>query len=160
MNVFMISTCPRESAQGLCDKHVVKMVLETAQLLSTAARERGHDDEMLYRSTHKHHPCTKAAIENSAYFSWLVQHGLALADEYTHRYGKTHKSTAVLEHVASRFGTEQTVPEDVPQAMPDEFKLPGNPTQAYQNYLRWKYNTLWKPGNARWTNRQQPAWSI
>lgn len=94
MNIFITSECPIESAAYLDDKRVVKMVLETAQLLSTAVRSLGI--EVGYASTHANHPCAKWARESRQNYEWTWHHGLALATEYAARYGKLHKSGMLL----------------------------------------------------------------
>lgn len=89
MNIFVLDEDPVTCAQYHCDRHVVKMVLETAQILSTVSG-RG------YRATHHRHPCTLWTAESTSNYEWLVQLGLALGDEYTYRYGKIHKSHMVI----------------------------------------------------------------
>ena len=91
MNIFVLHTDPEKAATMMCDKHVIKMVLETAQMLCTIAHGMGYDGAP-YRSTHKNHPCTVWAAKTSSNWSWLLRHGFALCDEYTKRYGKNHKS--------------------------------------------------------------------
>jgi len=94
MNIFVTSECPIECAKYLDNKRVVKMVLESAQLLSTALRECGI--KYGYKATHINHPCSIWARTNQANFLWLYRHGLALCAEYTRRYSKVHKSEAVI----------------------------------------------------------------
>lgn len=158
MNIFILDKCPVKAAQYQCDKHVVKMCLETAQILCTALRESGVDHD-LYKSTHKNHPCTLWAMESTANFCWLIEHGQQLCIEYTHRYGKRHKCQDVIEQikVMASFG----LPMDIgpmtsfAQAMPDEFKNE-DAVQAYRDYYR-----LDKMVNidARWEkNRGMPEW--
>lgn len=97
MNIFVTSSCPTEAAKVLDDKRVVKMVLETAQMLSTAINESG--GKAPYRSTHVNHPCNVWARTSQANFMWLWEHGKALAAEYVARYGKTHKSEPILDEI-------------------------------------------------------------
>ena len=96
MNIFILDANPEAAAAMACDKHVVKMILETAQMLCTVARDMGYEGAP-YRSTHKNHPCTVWAAKTSSNWSWLLRHGFALCDEYTKRYGKNHKSSVLLE---------------------------------------------------------------
>ena len=91
MNIFLLSLCPIEAVQQ-CDKHVVKMPIESAQMMCTA----GHGS---YKPTHQNHPCTRWATLSEANFEWLTAHALALCDEYTYRYGRRHKSQDVIEAV-------------------------------------------------------------
>lgn len=92
MNIFVLEYNPKKAAQMQCDKHVVKMPLETAQLLCSAF-EQGVAP---YKRTHYNHPCAIWARTSKENFLWLVRHGIAICDEYTFRYGKTHKSKAVI----------------------------------------------------------------
>ena len=95
MNIFVTDPDPVISAQTLCDKHVVKMVLESAQMLSTAWRDfstKYSDDNELYKTAHLNHPCSIWVRQARENYKWLYRHFVALCDEYTHRYGKSHAS--------------------------------------------------------------------
>lgn len=93
MNIFVTDRCPTKCAQYLDDKRVVKMVLETAQMLSTALRECGYEGDEVYKSTHKNHPCNVWARKTQQNYLWLLRHFRALCIEYTRRYDKIHKSS-------------------------------------------------------------------
>lgn len=130
MNIFVLDLDPVAAARAQVDKHVVKMTLESAQLLCNAFPEAP------YKHAHVHHPCAIWALRSSANYQWLLDHALALAAEYTLRYGKRHKSQDVIEwcrdHVSEiSFPDSSLTP--FAQAMPDEYKHP-NPVQAYRNY--------------------------
>lgn len=93
MNIFATSSCPYESAIALDDKRVVKMTLETAQILSTAIYKKDplfHYRHNLYKPTHQNHPCTLWVGANSNHYHWTYHHFLGLLQEYTARYGRTH----------------------------------------------------------------------
>ena len=142
MNVFASNRSPDLSARYLADRHVVKMVVESAQILSTAMTITGRAIPGIYRVTHIHHPCVQAA-KDPEYFLWVVQHGLALSDEYTVRFHKTHASAEVLLRIAETVEIDRCAnPQYWPLAMPDEFKC-ADPHQSYIEYLRNKYKT-WK----------------
>lgn len=149
MNIFVLSHCPVEPARLLCDKHVVKMTLETAQILCTVLREHGL--EAPYKATHKNHPCTVWAGEAFMNFEWLVRHGYALVDEYQHRYGKKHKCFDAIWYCDthrpqfSRF--ERT---KFALAMPDEYKTT-SAVKSYQNYYAGAKGHLLK-----YTKRETP----
>lgn len=96
MNIFVTSSCPIESAKFLDDKRVVKMCLESAQMLSTALAERGVVDSRLYKPTHKNHPCNVWTRETRGNFFWLFRHFQALLAEYSRRYGKLHASSRLV----------------------------------------------------------------
>ena len=96
MNIFALDQDPTLAAAFHCDKHVVKMIVETAQILCTVHKKLDPNSEARYRATHKNHPCVLWAGAALANYRWLVALGLALSDEYTKRYGKVHKSLEVL----------------------------------------------------------------
>ena len=113
----------------MCDKHVVKMIIESAQMLSTAHRELDcnlNNNDKLYKVAHKNHPSTKWVRENSAQYMWLYDHFVALCEEYTHRYGKTHMTDTKLRKILSQLPS--TIDQNKhfnqpPQCMPDEYKI-------------------------------------
>ena len=131
MNIFFLHKHPVIAAQMQCDKHVVKMVLETAQMLSTAARAQGHD--VGYKSAYPKHPMTLWVNQNADNFRWAWLHGMSLAKEYTNRYDKIHKSQEILEQLEYyATGNESDITEP-PQCMPDQYKTDDYVT-AYRNY--------------------------
>jgi hypothetical protein len=148
MNIFVLSEDPQQAARDQCDKHVVKMPLETAQMLCTALRQHGCDD-VPYKSAHAKHPCTLWTAACRDNFLWLVEHGLELCAEYTRRYGKVHASQAVIV-VASDLS--KTIPTGAltsfAQAMPDQYKHE-SAVEAYRSYYKnekaaiatWRYST-------------------
>jgi len=93
MNIFILDLDPQIAAQMQCNKHVVKMVTETAQLLVTCFPNH----TLRYKHTHFNHPCARWARASLSNYKWLLVHGLALGDEYTKRYGRHHKSSEVIE---------------------------------------------------------------
>ena len=99
MNIFVTDKCPIQSAKNLDDKRVVKMVLESAQMLCTAINF--HGGKAPYLPTHINHPCTVWARTNRANFFWLHRHFVALCDEYTSRYNKTHKCAQYIGELES-----------------------------------------------------------
>ena len=92
MNIFVLHEKPEIAATMACDKHVVKMILETAQMMCTVVASYGH--ETPYRATHAKHPCTIWAAQSRANWNWLVEHGMSLCDEYTKRYSNECAVTA------------------------------------------------------------------
>ena len=151
MNIFVVETDPILAAQALCDKHIVKMPLETAQML--CAVHWLHDSEAPYRLTHKNHPCTKWAAYNNANYNWLVKHGIALCKEYTARYGRRHKCQDIIEWAkANKPKTlEHGQLTEQPQCMPDDCKSDST-VEAYRSYYRKhkQHIALWK--------RNKPVW--
>ena len=98
MNIFVLDRDPIKAAQMMCDAHVVKMIVESCQLLSTNDRMHGKftDPSGLYKSTHISHPC-RMCLVSEYNRAWLICHLSALLAEYTYRFGKVHKS-AELHH--------------------------------------------------------------
>lgn len=95
MNIFATYPDPKKSARVLDDKRVIKMILESAQLLCTALTQVGV--EVPYRPTHTGHPCTVWVSKSRHNARWLWYHAMELCSEYTLRFGKVHKTQAVLE---------------------------------------------------------------
>ena len=97
MNIFILDKDVKKCAQYHCDKHVVKMILETAQLLCGVHHVTAHDTAHVpYKLSHKNHPCAIWARESFSNYVYLCELGLELCKEYTHRYGKRHKSLDVI----------------------------------------------------------------
>ena len=153
MNIFVLHSDPATAAQMMCDKHVVKMILESNQMLSTVARNHGHDAP--YRSTHANHPCTLWAGESQDNWDWLVDHSRALCEEYTERYGKVHKSQAVTEW-AEDLDIDLPARGQTPfrLAMPDEYKT-NDPVESYRKYYIGD-----KARFAKWKTGNVPSWWI
>ena len=103
MNIFATDSCPIECAKNLDDKRVVKMVLESTQMLCTALNELEGDRVTYYKSTHKNHPCSIWARESTKNWEWLYAHALALSTEYTNRYHKDHACNRVLVKLPATF---------------------------------------------------------
>ena len=150
MNIFILDKNPKTAAEYHCDKHVVKMILETAQMLCTAHWETG--GQAPYRSTHKNHPCSKWARENSTNYLWLCELGMELCYEYTNRYGKTHKTQQHIEWLTKNI---PNLPDgkltEFPQAMPDNYKS-NNVVEAYRNYYMGEKRNIvkWKNNVPKW----------
>lgn len=136
MNIFFLHFDAKTAAAYHCNKHVVKMILESAQLLYSAhwVVDGSRLPATAYRKTHCNHPCSKWVRASLSNYKWLVQLGLALCQEYTFRYRRVHKTERHLRWL------EENLPDipdigvtQLPQAMPEQFKHP-NPVQAYRNY--------------------------
>lgn len=175
MNIFYVDSNPIAAAMSLGDKHVVKMILETAQILSTAHRvldgsayfAQGKKrrvtryilpddrDWQLYAATHVNHPSTIWARSSSTNYVWLYLHFIGLNDEYTRRYQKTHKCLSMRalagtpKHISNMGFTEP------PCAMPDDYVVPGSAIASYRNY----YNGAKKHLHS-WKNSKAPDWII
>lgn len=154
MNIFYTSNCPKESAKYLDNKRVVKMCLETAQLLSTALRVNGYNGDLAYKITHKNHPSTKWVCSSRSNFEWLVEHFKALCFEYTDRYGKIHKSSRLLgifqccKHLIPDSGFTSPPNCAANKDKGISYKHIANTEIAYQMYL-----------NDRWeSDSREPKW--
>ena len=152
MNIFVLDWNQNTCARYHNDKHVVKMILETAQLLCGAHWATG--GEAQYKLSHKNHPCAIWVREDLNNYMWLCELGLNLCWEYKHRYGKTHKSYEVIMWCCDNHpkipNNELTTP---PMAMPEQYKVPGNTVQSYRNYYIGE-----KAGFSNWKNREIPKW--
>jgi len=150
MNIFVLDKNPTIAAQHHCDKHVVKMILETAQIMSAVAHKQGYTAP--YRLTHKNHPCTLWAGENASNWEWLAQLGFALGREYQARYGKIHKSVAVIQWCYDNVKSLPTGSRTpFAQAMPDEYRH-SDPVRAYRAYYKGEkaYMATWKTAPPSW----------
>jgi len=159
MNIFYLDSDPVVAAKMHCDKHVVKMVLETAQLLSTAHRQLDGDISAdafgLYKTAHKNHPSAVWARKSRSNYRWLHSLLVALCEEYTLRYGKVHKSqrTGIVDSL-------RRCPDNLPlgyfnlppQCMPDKYKC-DHPIDAYRNYYLGD-----KMYMATWKFTEAPSW--
>ena len=158
MNIFYLHHDPLICAKMHCDKHVVKMILEYSQLLSTAHHEcDGVPSITCYKATHKNHPSALWARENRYNYSWLHTLLSYLSEEYTYRYGKVHltKRKGIIDNLCNR---PYELPEGVsntpiPQCMPIRYKKNGDSVEAYRDYYVGD-----KAYMARWTERDVPVW--
>ena len=152
MNIFVLDENIQTCAQYHCDQHVVKMILESVQILCTALNKRGFPTP--YKSTHIKHPCVLWVEESFENFLWLQSLALALNDEYKFRYGKDsdHKSIQVLDEI-SLYSFEDKGLTEFAQAMPDKFKVPGDAITAYRQFYSGE-----KLAFAKWTKRDIPEW--
>jgi hypothetical protein len=183
MNIFILSENPTDAAKLQCDKHVPKMVLESAQMLSTAHRMLDGNvmkapsksgkrmvnryvhpdpymDEMLYNAVHFHHPCTVWTMKTTANYRWHFEHFIALCNEYTYRYGKTHLSDEKLRRVLAKY------PANLPKKKQTSFPLAmasnpecialGDPVLAYRAFYQTKQNRF----KMVWTKREIPEWFV
>mgnify|MGYP000861069492 FL=1 len=179
MNIFILDNDPIKAAQQQCDKHVVKMIVESGQMLSTVHRmldgtmERRASksgsmlqyfkhphmqmENTLYKACHFNHPSTVWTRESLQNYIWHYDHFYALCIEYTYRYGKIHSTQSKLEEVLS------ITPKNIPNIGLTPFKLAmasfpecivEDPVQSYRNF----YQTKQKRFKMAWTKRSTPEW--
>ena len=160
MNIFFLDFDVEKCAKYHCDKHVVKMILETAQLLCSAHHVTIHDTihdtiHVPYKLSHKNHPCSIWVRESLSNYLYLCELGLALGEEYTYRYGKTHKSIEVIQWCLSNRPNIKDIGFTTPPlAMPDEYKV-DSVVESYRNYYKGAKSTI-----VSWKNREKPVWFL
>ena len=132
MNIFYVDPDPVSAAKQLCDQHVLKMQIESAQMLSTAHWENGGTAP--YKRAHVNHPSTKWTRESIQHYRWLVKHGLAICEEFTRRYGNDHRTRLILEWLeVNEPKLEDKGFSPPPQCMPEEYKN-GDTVIAYKAF--------------------------
>jgi hypothetical protein len=145
MNIFVLDESPVVAAKYACDKHVVKMILESAQMLCAVQPE----GTAPYKRSFYNHPCTKWVRASTENYDWLVEHAFALCDEYTRRYDKVHKSQQVIEWCDNnRPELPIGILTEHPTCMPDYCKME-TVVDSYRNYYmneKAKF-AKWKDGN-------------
>ena len=154
MNIFILDTDIKKCAQYHCDQHVVKMILESVQLLCTALNKKGMVTP--YKSTHINHPCVLWVEESYDNFMWLRDLTIELNREYKYRYDKfdDHKSMLTLAKIIEySFPAIGLTP--FPQAMPDIYKVKDDPVLAYRQFYLGD-----KAKFAKWTKRDIPEWFV
>lgn len=152
MNIFVLDYNPIKAAKFQCDKHVVKMPLESAQILCSA-----FDIGMApYKRTHYNHPCCIWARKSEANYHWLIQHGLALCEEYTYRYGKIHKSREVIQWCQKNMNLlkfEFKSKTNYSLCFDKKYVI-GNAPESYREYYRKEKRQI-----ASWSKgRSKPNW--
>lgn len=160
------------------------MILETAQLLSTAHRVLdgqlvevsffvdGLDrrvkkkklwlledtrNDVLYNATHMNHPSAIWARQSVENYNWLVEHLFALGDEYTYRYGKVHKTMTKLgyEIQSPPHNLRDWDMTPMPSCMADEYIISDDPVTNYRNYYKHGKSNI-----HAWKKREAPAWIL
>lgn len=180
MNIFYLHEDPQICAQQHVDKHVVKMILEYAQLMSTAHRVldgtevtalsksgrkqkvwflKDERDAEIYKATHMNHPSAKWTRHCMSNYMWLFEMWTHLLDEYRYRYGKEHACARLLGYLAQPPKNISTAYKfSAPwRAMPEEFKF----SRSHPNYTVESYRAYYngaKSGIFKWKNRPTPDW--
>jgi len=175
MNIFVVDQDPNRAAADLCDKHVVKMIVESAQMLSTAHRvldgvqttrttKSGRTvkhwrhpelEDVLCLPTMVNHPCTRWVMESADNYHWLWLHTTELLRQYTVRYDKVHSMYSLITNPLAEtpkgihISRRQT---PFAQAMPDQYRN-SDAVLAYRNYYLGEKRRF-----AKWKKTQPPAW--
>ena len=175
MNIYYLHEDPIQNAKWHIDKHIVKMPIEYAQLMSTAHRMLDGEmyldkstnnrkikrwklnderESVLYKASHINHPsaiCVRQSVEN---YMKMYKIYMATLAEYTYRYGKIHGSTKPsLLLIRPPKNIPMVKGTQVPQCMPEMCKVKFNPILAYRNYYIVEKNSF-----ASWKNRSTPEW--
>lgn len=188
MNIFALDNDPKKAARYHCDKHVVKMVIESAQMLSTAHRLLDGEltiekvtyasgrkgtrktwtipndpigrDDILYRVAHPHHPSTKWTCESAENYRWHYQLFVSLCEEYTHRYGKHHMSDTKLRDILAIL--PQNINYAAKRRSPFALAMKSEPQCIDQSDPIGSYRSFYKTKQDKftmaWTNRRTPKW--
>ena len=161
MNRFLISYTPEWISRELCDKHIVKMPLEEAQMLCTVMRlhapEYAEETE-LYRAVHQKHPCTIWAGKTRANYRYSLEMFRHMCNEYTYRYGKVHGSWRLwdaLEHGAALVPEGDITPH--PECFSEHTDLKSGENWPINSYRKF-YMTKQRRFSMKWTNRPVPSW--
>jgi hypothetical protein len=181
LNLFILDEDAKKAAQLQCDKHVVKMILESAQILSTAHRvldgiimrapsksgktmskhwihPNPNLDSILYKAVHVGHPCTVWTMQNDSNYIWHWAHFKGLCEEYTYRYGKVHSSQTLLLDVLHE------IPKNIPSGKMTKqpLAMQSNPECINKNDIVGSYRSFYQTKQERfrmaWTKREVPEW--
>lgn len=153
MNIFFLHEAPIMAASFHCDRHVGKMLLESAQLLSTAHHEFGHP--VTYKPTHRNHPCAVWVRDSRLHYNYVSDLARSLAREFRLRFEKDHATSLVLERelLLPPEGLVKSGWEQPPQCMPEQFRGK-DAVMAYRAYYCSKADQF----QMKWTNRFTPQW--
>lgn len=156
MNIFILDEDPIVCASFHCDKHVCKMIVETAQMLCTTHHVLEPSKDIPYKKTHVNHPSTIWARHAYGNYVWLLRLATALLVEYTRRYGRIHKTESVIDWIIKNALTSEkfTVLVQTPFAlcMPDEYKSEDAVTSYRKFYIAKKASF------AKWNYSDKPDW--
>ena len=178
MNIFYLHRDPVIAAKVQYNKHVVKMIIEYAQMLSTAHRmldgtqytdsssgrriqrwrlDNSNMDGVLYKASHINHPSTRWVRENAIQYQYAYDMFTNLCDEYTYRYGKVHLTDTKLRDVLNNIPNNCKLGEwsEPPQCMPDDVKVENDSLSAYHKYYK-----EYKVDFAKWTKRDVPQFML
>lgn len=151
MNIFIYDNDFETNAQYHCDKHVVKMITESNQILSAVHWLSGN--EAPYKLTHQSHPCTLWAMQSKSNYEFLIELCMNLCIEYTYRYGRIHKGEGVLFQISE---IDIDLPDigltDFALAMPEQYRCK-DPVKSYRDYFNGDKQHI-----ASWKNRPTPEW--
>lgn len=154
MNIFYLDHDVKKCAEYHVDKHVVKMIVEYTQILSSVFYFTDEAFKAPYKLTHANHPCCKWARTSVSNWKWLRELALSLCCEYTRRYGKIHKCEAILKAMK-----EPALPDrgftEIICVMEKEYIIGSDAIENYRNLYRRGKKHLWS-----FKNREIPEWLL
>ena len=152
MNIFVLDKDIQTCSKYHADQHVIKMILESAQMLCTVNHQFGL--QAPYKSTHAKHPCTLWAADSLENWIWLRSLALHLNEEFRYRFDRQvdHKSAIVARELPVP-PIESKGLTEFAQAMPEEYRSPGNAVKAYRQFYIAEKSKF-----ATWTKRPVPEW--
>lgn len=182
MNVFVLDKNPVLAAKMHCDKHVPKMIVESAQMLSTAHRmldgsavkrpsKSGKTmvtyyelpdsrEDILYKSVHMNHPCTVWTRESAHNYDWHYRLFVALCEQFRFRFEKDHATELLLKEPLKQ------LPKNIPHKGLTQFPLamgsnpecmdPSDPVKSYREFYQTKQHRF----DMKWKKVPIPGWFI
>lgn len=161
MNIFWLDEDMQKCAEYHCDKHVVKMLLESVQILSTVLHLAGIEN-VPYKPTHTKHPCTLWAAYCNDNFKKLTLLATKLSNEYTHRYGKRHKSTDALVEIfkLTNMNTELPFDDHIESRAALCVNSPDPTADVVSNYRQYYKEKLFDWKSMSYTNRDIPEFLL
>lgn len=156
MNIFVLDEDPVIAAHMLCNQHVSKMILESAQMLSSVADKYGFP--YLYKPTHKNHPCTIWAGASRENWEWLIEHVMEMEREKIRRTRKGHISAEVVRYYRdNNFGPKKGALTPFAQAMPDKYRS-NNAASSYRSYYLNEKQFFKDGSRPIWKPVDPPTW--
>lgn len=153
MNIFILDEDPILSVRYHPDKHIVKMPTEATQLLCTALHYAGCAPHWVYRPTHFNHPCAVWVRESLQNWLWLQDYVRLMGEEYSYRYGRTHRAVAMAAILPTPNLPELAL-TPFAKCVPEEFRHL-QVVEAYRRYFVW-----YKQHLKKYTGRSVPIWWV
>lgn len=162
MNIFILDKDNKKNVQSYVNKHVIKMCLESCQMLSTAYYFTGQEEIAPYKINHPKHPCSIWVRESLSNWIWLRELGLYICKEYTYRYGKQHKCEQImrdmtLPNLVDIGLTEQ--PKAMGELVKAGYEIPNDVIEAYRKYYNVCKRNMFN-WQGKYNGRNVPEWII
>lgn len=154
LNIFYLDHDVDKCARYHCDKHVVKMIVEYTQILSSVYYFTGESNLAPYKLTHANHPCCRWARASLSNWLWLRKLALSLCKEYTFRYGKIHKCEEILKNMKPPSLIDRGF-TNIICVMDDEYIKGSDAVENYRNLYRYGKRHL-----LSYKGREMPEWLL